>query len=140
MKVGITFSTFDLFHAGHVVMLEEAKSKCHKLIVGLQVDPTIDRPHKNKPVQSVTERYLQLRACKFVDEIIPYSTEADLVDLLGVVRPDVRILGDEYADKDFTGREFCVANGIELYFNSRLHTYSSSSLRERTFKAEQTNQ
>ncbi len=106
-KTGITFSAFDLLHAGHVRMLEEAKLHCDYLIVGLQTDPTIDRPEKNKPTQSVVERYIQLKACKFVDEIIPYTTEQDLEDILQALSIDVRILGDEYKEVDFTGREYC---------------------------------
>jgi glycerol-3-phosphate cytidylyltransferase len=130
MKVGITFSAFDLLHAGHVKMLEEAKRKCEYLICGLQTDPTIDRPEKNKPVQTVVERYIQLKACKHVDEIVPYATEQDLEDILRAFRLDVRIVGEEYKDKVFTGRTFCEENGIELYFNKRNHRFSSSGLRK----------
>lgn len=130
MKVGITFSTFDLFHAGHVKMLEEAKGVCDYLIVGLQMDPTLDRPEKNKPTQSVVERYIQLKGCKFVDEIVPYATEQDLEDILRSFKIDVRILGDEYAEKDFTGRKYCEEKGIKLYYNKRDHRFSSSSLRK----------
>ena len=107
MKVGITFSTFDLFHAGHVKMLEEAKSKCEYLIVGLQLDPSIDRPEKNKPTQSIIERYVQLRACKYIDEVIPYVTESDLIDVLSSFKIDIRIIGEEYKEKYFTGKEYC---------------------------------
>lgn len=127
MKIGFTCSAFDLLHAGHVSMLEEAKNQCGYLVVGLHTDPTIDRPEKNRPVQSTLERYLQLKACKYVDEIIPYDTEHDLLNLLKVLKPDVRILGAEYKEKMFTGREL----DIPLYFNSRDHDYSSSGLRER---------
>ncbi|WP_396150026.1 adenylyltransferase/cytidyltransferase family protein [Flavobacterium sp.] len=130
MKVGITFSAFDLLHAGHVKMLEEAKRKCEYLICGLQTDPTIDRPEKNKPVQTVVERYIQLKACKHVDEIVPYATEQDLEDILRAFKIDVRIVGEEYKDKTFTGRAFCEENGIELYFNKRNHRFSSSGLRK----------
>ena len=130
MKVGITFSAFDLLHAGHVKMLEEAKRQCEYLICGLQTDPTIDRPEKNKPVQTVVERYIQLKACKHVDEIVPYATEQDLEDILRAFKIDVRIVGEEYKDKTFTGRTFCEENGIELYFNKRNHRFSSSSLRK----------
>jgi len=130
MKVGITFSAFDLLHAGHVKMLEEAKRKCEYLICGLQTDPTIDRPEKNKPVQTVVERYIQLKACKHVDEIVPYATEQDLEDILRAFKIDVRIVGEEYKDKTFTGRTFCEENGIELYFNKRNHRFSSSGLRK----------
>jgi glycerol-3-phosphate cytidylyltransferase len=129
-RVGITFSTFDLLHAGHVMMLEEAKRQCDYLICGLQMDPTLDRPSKNKPTQTVVERYIQLRGCKYVDEIVPYSTEQDLEDILRAFKLDVRILGDEYIDKDFTGRQYCEEKGIELYFNTRDHRFSSSGLRQ----------
>lgn len=131
LKIGITFSAFDLLHAGHIKMLEEAKSQCDFLICGLQTDPTIDRPEKNKPIQTVVERYIQLKGCKFVDEIVPYTTEQDLEDILKAFKIDVRILGDEYQDKEFTGRNFCEENGIKLYFNKREHRFSSSDLRKR---------
>lgn len=130
MKVGITFSTFDLLHAGHVKMLEEAKRQCEYLICGLQTDLTINRPEKNKPVQTVVERYIQLKACKHVDEIVPYATEQDLEDILRAFKLDVRIVGEEYKDKEFTGRTYCEENGIELYFNKRNHRFSSSGLRK----------
>lgn len=130
MKVGITFSAFDLLHAGHVKMLEEAKRQCEYLICGLQTDPTIDRPEKNKPVQTVVERYIQLKACKHVDEIVPYTTEQDLEDILRAFKIDVRILGEEYKEKIFTGRAFCEESGIKLYFNRRSHRFSSSGLRK----------
>lgn len=130
MKIGITFSAFDLLHAGHIKMLEEAKSKCDYLIVGLQTDPTLDRPKKNKPIQTVVERYIQLKGCKFVDEIVPYATEQDLLDVLKSFQIDMRIVGDEYATKNFTGRTYCEEEGIELYFNTRDHRFSSSSLRK----------
>ena len=130
MKVGITFSAFDLLHAGHVKMLEEAKRQCEYLICGLQMDPTVDRPEKNKPVQTVVERYIQLKACKYVDEIVPYTTEQDLEDILRAFKIDLRIVGEEYKVKTFTGRTFCEENGIELYFNKRNHRFSSSSLRK----------
>jgi glycerol-3-phosphate cytidylyltransferase len=130
MKTGITFSAFDLLHAGHVKMLEEAKLRCDYLIVGLQTDPTLDRPEKNKPTQTVVERYIQLKACKFVDEIVPYATEQDLEDILQAFDINMRIVGDEYIEKDFTGRSYCEEKGIELYFNSRDHRFSSSSLRK----------
>jgi glycerol-3-phosphate cytidylyltransferase len=143
MKTGITFSAFDLLHAGHVKMLEEAKLRCDYLIVGLQTDPTLDRPEKNKPTQSVVERYIQLKACKFVDEIVPYATEQDLEDILQAFDINMRIVGDEYMEKDFTGRSYCEEKGIELYFNSRDHRFSSSSLRkvvaEREFLKNQEN-
>jgi len=136
MKTGITFSTFDLFHAGHVKMLEEAKTKCDYLIVGLQLDPTIDRPKKNKPTQSIIERYVQLRGCKYVDEIIPYVTEEDLVDVLSSFKIDLRIIGQEYSNKDFTGKEYCKKKGIKIYYNKREHRFSSSALRNQVAKAE----
>ncbi len=131
MKTGITFSTFDLFHAGHVKMLEEAKRQCDYLIVGLQSDPTIDRSTKNKPIQSLVERYIQVKACKYVDEIVPYSTEGELLEILQSFKIDLRIVGEDYIDKDFTGKQFCIDNNIEIYFNSRKHNFSSSSLRKK---------
>jgi glycerol-3-phosphate cytidylyltransferase len=135
--IGITFSTFDLFHAGHIAMLSEAKNHCDYLIVGLQTDPTIDRPDsKNPPVQSIVERQIQVSACRFVDEIVVYQTEKDLEDILLTLPIDVRILGVEYADKDFTGREICYERGIELVFNDRDHSFSSSNLRQRVWEAE----
>ena len=136
MKTGITFSTFDFFHAGHVKMLEEAKSKCDYLIVGLQLDPSIDRPGKNKPVQSIIERYVQLRACKYIDEIIPYITENDLIDVLSSFKIDLRIIGEEYKEKKFTGKEYCLNKGIEIYYNKREHRFSSSALRKQISKNE----
>jgi len=140
MKIGITFSAFDLLHAGHVKMLEEAKLKCDYLIVGLQTDPTLDRPTKNKPTQTVVERYIQLKACKFVDEIVPYATEQDLEDILKSFIIDLRIVGDEYKEKDFTGRAYCEEKGIELYFNTRDHRFSSTNLRQEVYKKELLNQ
>jgi glycerol-3-phosphate cytidylyltransferase len=140
MKIGITFSAFDLLHAGHVKMLEEAKLNCDYLIVGLQTDPTIDRPTKNKPTQTVVERYIQLKACKYVDEIVPYATEQDLEDILKSFTIDLRIVGDEYKDRDFTGRTYCEEKGIELYFNTRDHRFSSTSLRQEVYKKELLNQ
>ena len=130
MKTGITFSAFDLLHAGHITMLEEAKRQCDYLICALQTDPTLDRPEKNRPTQTVVERYIQLKGCKFVDEIIPYATEQDLEDILRSFKIDVRIIGDEYREKNFTGREYCESKGIELYFNTRDHRFSSSGLRK----------
>lgn len=136
-KIGITFSTFDMLHAGHIAMLSEAKNHCDYLICGLQTDPTIDRPDtKNKPVQSIVERQIQLAACRYVDEVVVYQTEQDLVDLLLILPLDVRILGVEYQDKDFTGREECYDRGIELVFNGRDHSFSSSGLRSRVVAAE----
>jgi glycerol-3-phosphate cytidylyltransferase len=130
MKIGITFSAFDLLHAGHVKMLEEAKRQCDYLIVALQTDPTLDRPEKNSPIQSVVERYIQLKGCLHVDEIVPYATEQDLEDILRSFKLDVRIVGDEYKEKNFTGRAYCEEKGIELYYNGRDHRFSSSSLRK----------
>jgi len=137
LKIGITFSTFDLLHAGHVAMLAEAKNHCDYLITGLQTDPTIDRPDsKNPPVQSIVERQIQLACNRFVDEIVVYQTEKDLEDILLTLPIDVRILGVEYQDKDFTGRDICKKRGIELVFNGRDHSFSSSSLRKRVAQAE----
>ena len=137
MKIGFTCSTFDLFHAGHLLMLEEAKKQCDYLIVGLQTDPTIDRPvEKNKPIQSVFERFVQVKACKYVDEVIPYATEKDLVDILLSYPINVRILGDEYEHKSFTGRQECINKGIKFYFNKREHTFSTTELRQRVVDAE----
>jgi glycerol-3-phosphate cytidylyltransferase len=137
MIVGFTCSTFDLFHAGHIMMLKEAKTQCDHLIVGLQTDPTIDRPGtKNKPIQSVFERYEQLKACKYIDEILVYETEADLVNILLSYPIDVRILGQEYKDQDFTGKRECMTKGIELYFNKREHNFSTTELRNRVVYAE----
>jgi glycerol-3-phosphate cytidylyltransferase len=137
MRVGFTCSTFDLLHAGHIVMLEDAKKQCDYLIVGLQTDPTIDRPDtKNKPIQSVVERYIQLKAVKYIDEIVVYSTEKDLEDLLLILPLNVRILGEEYKDNQFTGKQICVNRGIELYFNKREHSFSTTELRQRIHKLE----
>tara|TARA_R110000803_G_scaffold24748_1_gene59404 strand:+ start:3403 stop:3816 length:414 start_codon:yes stop_codon:yes gene_type:complete len=129
--VGFTCSSFDLLHAGHVAMLRDAKAHCDYLICGLQVDPSIDRDNKNSPVQTVVERYSQLNAVGYVDEIIPYVTEQDLEDILAMYQIDLRILGDEYRDKDFTGKDICRKRGIQLYFNERSHRFSSSDLRQR---------
>ena len=131
MRVGFTASTFDLLHAGHVMMLREAKTVCDYLIVGLQTDPTIDRQEKNKPVQTLLERYIQLNAIEYVDEIVPYQTEQDLEDILNMFPINVRILGEEYKNGKFTGRATCTKRGIELYYNKRDHRFSSSDLRER---------
>jgi glycerol-3-phosphate cytidylyltransferase len=131
-RIGFTCSSFDLFHAGHVLMLAEAKSQCDYLIVGLQTDPTIDRPEKNKPVQSVFERFVQVEGCKHVDIIIPYATEVDLLNILRSIHIDVRILGEEYKNKAFTGEDL----DIEIYFNTRSHAFSTTELRERIANAE----
>ena len=136
-KIGITFSTFDMLHAGHIAMLSEAKNHCDYLIAGLQTDPTIDRPDtKNHPIQSVVERQIQLAACRYVDEVVVYQTEQDLCDLLLILPLDVRVLGVEYSDKNFTGRDECYDRGIEIVFNGRDHSFSSSSLRKRVVAAE----
>ena len=129
-KIGITFSTFDLLYAGHIKMLEEVKTQCDYLIVGLQLDSTLDRAEKNPPSQITTERYTQLKGCKFVDEIVPYVSEQDLEDILRAFKLDVRIIGDEYKDKAFTVRDYCETKGVELYFNTRNHRFSSSGLRK----------
>ena len=131
MKVGITASTFDLLHAGHVEMLREAKGECDYLICALQIDPSVDREEKNKPIQTIVERYTQLEAVKYVDEIIPYLYEEDLEDILQMRQINVRILGEEYREKEFTGRDICKQRDIELYFNKRDHRFSSSDLRKR---------
>ena len=135
--IGIVFSSFDMLHAGHIAMLSEAKNHCDYLIAGLQTDPTIDRPDtKNKPIQSVVERQIQLSACRFVDEIVVYQTEQDLRDLVLILPIDVRILGVEYQSQDFTGRKEGSDRGIKCIFNSRDHSFSSSSLRKRVASAE----
>ena len=128
MKKGITFSTFDLFHTGHVLLLQEAKSQCDWLIVCLQTDPTIDRPNKNKPVQTLFERFIQVRACKYVDELIVYTTEDEVIQILKAINYDVRIIGEEYSDKSFTGKN--LSEG-KLYFNKRQHSFSTTELRDR---------
>jgi glycerol-3-phosphate cytidylyltransferase len=135
MKVGFTASAFDLLHAGHVQMLREAKEQCDYLICALQLDPSADRPGKNAPIQTIVERYTQLKAVGYVDEIIPYSSEQDLEDILSMYHIDVRILGEEYRDKDFTGKDVCRKRDIELYFNKRDHRFSSSDLRKRVADA-----
>ncbi len=134
MRVGFTCSSFDLLHAGHVLMLKEAKDQCDYLIVGLQTDPTFDRPTKNKPIQGVTERYIQLSAVKYVDEIVVYATEDDLIQILKAYNIDVRIIGEEYKDKPFTGNDL----PMEIYFNKRTHKFSSTELRNRIVSAYET--
>ena len=137
LKIGITFSTFDLLHAGHIAMLAEAKNHCDYLIAALQTDPTIDRPDsKNPPVQTIVERQIQLSTNRNVDEVVVYQTEKDLEDILLTLPIDVRILGIEYADKEFTGRDICKTRGIEIVYNGRDHSFSSSSLRKRVAEAE----
>ena len=130
-KIGFTCSCFDLFHAGHIMMLKEAKSVCDYLIVGLQTDPTIDRPEKNKPIQSVVERFIQLESCKYVDEVVVYATEKDLLDILYSYPINIRVVGEEYRDKDFTGKDL---THIEMYYNSRKHSFSTTELRGRVIE------
>jgi glycerol-3-phosphate cytidylyltransferase len=130
-RIGFTCSCFDLFHAGHIMMLKEAKSNCDYLIVGLQTDPTIDRPEKNRPIQSIFERFVQLDACKYVDEIVVYATEKDLIDILHSYPINVRFVGDEYKDKEFTGKDL---SHIEIYYNSRKHSFSTTELRGRVIE------
>lgn len=138
-KIGFTCSTFDLLHAGHITMLKEAKNKCDYLICGLQTDPTIDRPNsKNKPVQTLVERWIQLEAVKYVDEIVVYQTEKDLEDLFLTLNMDVRIVGEEYRNTNFTGKDICEQRGIELYYNKREHSFSTTELRERIYGAQST--
>lgn len=132
MIKGFTCSAFDLLHAGHIAMLEEAKQHCDYLVVGLHVNPALDREYKNRPIQSTLERFIQLKGCKYIDEIIPYDTEEDLINLLALVRPDIRIIGEEYKDRHFTGDDL----PIRIVYNSRKHNYSSTSLRERIKKHE----
>ena len=136
MVVGFTCSAFDLLHAGHIQMLRDAKEQCDYLICGLQMDPTIDRAEKNAPIQTVVERYTQLKAVSYVDEIIPYLTESDLCDILSMYHIDIRILGEEYREKDFTGKDICKKRGIQLFFNKRDHRFSSSDLRKRVTERE----
>jgi len=138
MKIGFNCSTFDLFHAGHVTMLREEKRHCNYLIVAVQVDPTVDRPDtKNKPVMSMYERFMCVSACKYVDEVLVYHTEEDLLNMLKTVHIDIRFLGDEYKTKDFTGKQWCLDQGIELFYHERQHPYSSSGLRKRVWEAEE---
>jgi len=137
MKIGFNCSSFDLFHAGHVTMLKMEKELCDYLVVALQVDPTIDRPGiKNKPTQSVYERYVQLQACKYVDEILVYETEDDLINLIKTQTLDIRFLSEEYKDRDFTGKQYCIDNNIELHYHLRRHKYSSTELRNRVYTLE----
>lgn len=137
LRIGITFSAFDLLHAGHIAMLAEAKNHCDYLIAALQTDPTLDRPDtKNKPVQSIVERQIQLASCRFVDEVVVYQTEKDLEDLLLILPIDIRILGIEYIHTNFTGRDICEKRGIHVMFNTRDHSFSSSNLRKRVADSE----
>ena len=132
---GFTCGAFDLMHAGHVLMLEEAKTMCKHLIVGIQTDPTIDRPTKNKPVESITERFIRLKSVKYVDEVIPYATEQDLMEMLKMLPIGVRIVGADYVGKDFTGKQYCEDNDIFIYYNNRNHSMSSSDIRKRVYSA-----
>ena len=137
MKIGFNCSSCDLFHAGHVTMLKMEKHMCDHLIVALQVDPTIDRPGiKNKPTQSVYERYVQLQGCKYVDEILVYETENDLLNLIKTQTIHIRFLSEEYKNIDFTGKQYCIDNGIEIHFHKREHQYSSTELRNRVYELE----
>jgi glycerol-3-phosphate cytidylyltransferase len=137
MKIGFQCSSFDLFNAGHVTMLRQEKDLCDYLKVGLQVDPSVDRPStKNKPVESVYERYVKLQGCKYIDEILVYETEVDLLNLIKTQVIHIRFLSEEYKYRDFTGKDYCIANGIDLYYHKRQHTYSSSNLRQRTYELE----
>ena len=132
VTVGFTCSSFDLMHAGHLVMLSEASELCDYLIVGLLTDPTVDRPDtKNKPIQSVFERYVQCSSCKYVDEVIPFESEKDLEDMLLTLNPDIRIVGEEYKDKEHTGKSLC-----NTHYNKRRHSFSSSELRSRITKCD----
>ncbi|MEN5088393.1 adenylyltransferase/cytidyltransferase family protein [Sphingobacterium faecium] len=130
MKIGITFGVFDLLHAGHIMMLEEARRNCDYLIVGLNTDPSEVSPEKSTPTQTVVERYIQLEGCRYVDEIVPYETEQDLIDIIKALPIQVRIIGEEYRDMDFTGKKYCVEEGIEIYYNKRTHRFSSTGLRK----------
>lgn len=134
-KVGFTCSAFDLLHAGHIDMLQQAKRVCDYLIVGLQIDPSYDRCSKNKPIQSIVERQIQLKATKLVDEIYVYNSEKDLEDLLNILQIDIRIIGDEYRNKPFTGSDICKRRGIEIWFNERSHSFSTTELRNRIVNA-----
>jgi glycerol-3-phosphate cytidylyltransferase len=136
--VGLTASTFDLLHAGHCSMLREAKEHCDYLICALQVDPSVDRAEKNAPVQTLVERWMQLQSVKYVDEIIPYQTEEDLKDILQMFDLDLRIIGQEYKSKKFTGRDICSQRNIEIYYNKRDHRFSTSDLRKRVYETEKT--
>ena len=132
VKIGFTCSTFDLFHAGHIVMLQESKSLCDYLVCGLLTDPTIDRPDtKSSPIQTPFERYVQLSSCRYVDEVIPFSTEQEIIDMVLSIQPDIRIVGEENRDKDHTGKGLC-----KVHYNKRKHSFSSTSLRKRVQEAE----
>lgn len=134
--IGFTCGAFDLFHAGHVLMLEEAKQHCDYLIVGLQSDPSIDRASKNKPVQSIVERQVQVKGCRHVDEVVIYDTEKDLEDLFKTLPIDVRVIGSDYKDREFTAKDYCIDNNIQIVYNKRTHSFSTTDLRQRVFQAE----
>lgn len=129
--IGFTAGAFDLLHAGHILMLEDCKDVCDYLIVGLHVDPSIERPYKHRPVETVLERYIRLKGCRYVDEIVPYETEHDLITLVTVLPIDIRIIGEDYRHKDFSGKRVCEEKGISIHYNPRRHTYSSTKLRGR---------
>lgn len=131
MKVGITFGAFDLCHAGHNLMFGECKQNCDYLIVGLQADPSIERKEKNKPVQSLFERYVQLNSCRYISEVIPYVYEAEIEEILRSIKPNVRFVGADYIGRDFTAKQYCLDNNIDLYFNNRDHGFSTTELRKR---------
>ena len=134
MNIGFTCSCFDLFHAGHIMMLKECKDNCDYLIVGLQTDPTIDRPEKNKPIQTVFERFIQLQACKYIDEIVVYATESELLDVLRSYKLNTRFVGEEYRAKEFTGKDL-----VHVHYNSRKHSFSTTELRQRVIEANKEN-
>jgi glycerol-3-phosphate cytidylyltransferase len=136
MITGFSASTFDLLHAGHIQMLKESKENCDFLIVGLHIDPSIERAEKNTPVQTIVERYVQIEAVKYVDSVIPYSTEEDLLNILKMFNINIRFIGEEYRYKIFTGKSYCIENDIELFYNSRRHDFSSSGLRTKIANAE----
>lgn len=138
--IGFTCGAFDLFHAGHVLMLEEAKQNCDYLVVGLQSDPSVDRAAKNKPIQSIVERQVQVKGCRYVDEVIVYDTEKDLEDLLKSLPIDVRVIGSDYKDSEFTGKDYCIDNHIEIVYNKRDHSFSTTDLRQRVYTAERNKQ
>ena len=136
--IGITCSTFDLLHAGHIIMLDECKKYCDYLVCALQVDPTIDRKEKNKPAQTLVERYIQLDAVQYVDKIIPYNTEEELITIFSSLDLDVRIIGEEYKDTQFTGKDVCLKRGIKIIYNKRDHDFSTTNLRQRIYNQEST--
>ena len=132
-KIGVTFSCFDLLHSGHILMLKDSKSKCDLLIIGLQTDPTIDRPEKNNPILSLEERLISLQSIKYIDYIITYETELDVLEILDKLKADIRILGSDYIGKKFTGKDI----DLEVYYHDRfIHDYSTSKLRKRVYNIE----